>query len=526
MRILVINGSPKDKRSNTYRLTTAFLQGIGNPEVRECSVSRMEIKPCLGCFACWNKTPGKCVLQDDMASVIENMLWADVILWSFPLYYFSVPGGLKNLMDRQLPMVLPFMSSDSESGGHPGRYDMRGKRHVVISTCGFYTAKGNYDGVTAVFDHMCGKGNYETIFCGQGELFRVKELNGRTEDYLAYVRTAGREFAAGGISRETREHLDTLLFPREVFEAMADASWGVEKSGEASEETLTFTKQMAALYNKAAWPGKNLILEMYYTDVNKRYQIVLGKDGSNVLSENFLQATTVIETSYALWKSIAAGEISGEAALAQQKYRVKGDFSLMLHWDDYFGSQTAKQEQPSAQKPTSMVLLLLPWIVFWSAGVMNGFTGGLLTMAACAAVPVIFFRNRKTLYDSLGSLLVTVCAIVLLTENQDLALSVSHLLFGLMWTITCFCKIPLTAHYSMNNYGGDNAMNNPLFIKTNRILTACWGILYLLSACWTYFLTGTVMAAYTAAANAVLPMLMGIFTVWFQKWYPAKVARG
>ena len=62
------------------------------------------------------------------------------------------------------------------SGGHPSRYDMSGKRHLLISTCGFYTAKNNYDSVTKLFDHVCGAGQYESIFCGQGELFRVPEL--------------------------------------------------------------------------------------------------------------------------------------------------------------------------------------------------------------------------------------------------------------------------------------------------------------------------------------------------------------
>ena len=160
MNVFLINGSPKGSRSNTYRLSSAFVDGMKEMSevvLREVTVSQLNIKHCLGCFACWNKTPGRCCISDDMGSVIENMLWADVILWSFPLYYFSVPGPLKNLMDRQLPMALPFMTADSESGGHPSRYDMSGKRHVVISTCGFFTAQGNYDGVDAVFDHLCGK---------------------------------------------------------------------------------------------------------------------------------------------------------------------------------------------------------------------------------------------------------------------------------------------------------------------------------------------------------------------------------
>ena len=191
MNVLVINGSPKGEKSNTYRLTHAFLDGMAEQcqqNVVTLTANRLQIKPCLGCFACWNKTPGSCCLNDDMAEVIERILWADVIIWSFPLYYFGVPGPLKNLMDRQLPMTMPFMTADSESGGHPARYDMSGKRHVVISTCGFYTAKGNYDGVTAMFDHICGKGKYTPIICGQGELFRVPELHERTDAYLDSVR--------------------------------------------------------------------------------------------------------------------------------------------------------------------------------------------------------------------------------------------------------------------------------------------------------------------------------------------------
>ncbi len=527
MRVLVINGSPKGARSNTYRLTKAFLEGIGEAEVREKAVSQIEIKPCLGCFSCWNKTPGRCILQDDMVDIIEDMLWADVILWSFPLYYFSVPGGLKNLMDRQLPMILPFMDANTESGGHPTRYDLSGKRHVLISTCGFYTAENNYEGVTAIFDHLCGNGNYTTIFCGQGELFRVKELNDRTEEYLSYVRTAGQEYAAAGISHQTRDKLDTLLFPREIFEAMADASWGIEKSGERTEETLTFTRQMAALYNKNSYSGRDLILEMYYSDVGKRYQILLGKEGSQVLTENFHDYTTRIETPYTVWKAIASGDLSGETALAQQKYRVKGDFDLMLHWDAYFGGQTSTPKEPNVQNAANMTVLLMPWIVFWVSASIHSFYGPLLSVAVCTLVPIWFFRNQKTIYDTVGVSLVTACAIaMILNVSQRVAVPISYLLFGLMWSLSCFTKVPLTACYSMKDYGGARAMSNPLFVKTNRILTACWGILYLLTPIWTWFLMGTAFGAWTGAINSVLPMLMGVFTVWFQKWYPAKVARG
>ena len=95
-----------------------------------------------------------------------------------------------------------------------------------------------------------------------------------------------------------------------------------------------------------------------------------------------------------------------------------------------------------------------------------------------------------------------------------------------MWAISCFTKIPLTAYYSQNDYNGEAALKNPLFMKTNRILTAAWGILYILTPIWTYFIMKTSAGSLVGAINSVLPAFMGIFTGWFQKWYPEHVAKG
>ena len=97
--------------------------------------------------------------------------------------------------------------------------------------------------------------------------------------------------------------------------------------------------------------------------------------------------------------------------------------------------------------------------------------------------------------------------------------------FGLLWTLNGFTKLPLTAHYSLNDYGGEGMLSNPLFLKTNRILTLGWGILYMAMTVWTavMFRFGV---SWIGTLNALLPAAMSIFTVWVQKWYPAHVARG
>jgi len=537
MNILVINGSPRGGDSNTVKLTRAFLNGAGFTQAEIIDAAKLEIKSCLGCFACWNKTPGKCVISDDMSDVLTKLIAADVVIWSFPLYYFNVPGRLKNLIDRQLPLVLPFMEKNAETGSHPARYDLSRQRHIIISTCGFWTAQGNYDSVKAMFNHICGAGGYAAILCGQGELFSVPELKARTDKYLELVRDAGKEFAGGGISAQTLDMLAQPLYPKDVFEKMADASRGLpERDGDNSQtdDSLNFTKQMAALYKP---DGAQRVLEICYTDINKTYQILLSAQGSDVITDGFKAYTTRIETPYTVWRAVARGEITGQDALFERKYKVLGDFSLMLKWDELFGeaSPSKKTAAASAGKTSTfgarfasnMNVLLMPWIVIWIAVAINPIIGGAMGIAAAALVPLLWFVFCPVVYEYISVPIVAWLSLsVLLGASARIVVPVSYLSFGLIWFTGAFAKTPLTAHYSAAGYGGETALSNPLFIHTNRILTAAWGILYLITPVWTYFLMGTALSAYTGLINSLCPAAMGVFTLWFQKWYPARRARG
>lgn len=545
MNILVINGSPKGKRSNSLRLTNAFLQGLCRQTkasgldtcVEQLDVSNMHIEACKGCFACWKATPGTCCIKDDMAMVIEKELWADIIVYSFPLYYYNVPGPMKNLIDRQLPMVLPFMSEREDgvgSGSHEARYDMSRKKYVLISTCGFYSAAGNYDSVRNMFDHICGRDNYETLFCGQGELFSVKELSARTDAYLEIVEQAGAEYANGGVLAETKSKLQELLYPKDVFEKMADASWGVSReSGEKEDESLIFTKQMAAMYNRNSYNGTDRVLEICYTDLGKTYQIAMTKSGSEVFTDGHLQYTTRIDTPYHVWLDIAQNKIRGDEALAKQMYRVTGDFSLMMHWNTYFGAGTDPEPAKTAANQTKvkkhpvMTTLLIPWITFWVAVSIHTQIGALIVLGVCACLPLVMTQYELTIYDKLSIAITALLSILALVTGQGtLAANAGYLLFGLLWLGSCFTKEPLCACYVKYQYHGDDALQNPIFMRANYILAAAWGVLYVLVAGWNWLLAGTDISGWLVVLNNVIPLLMGVFTGWFVNWYPKWVAGG
>ena len=123
MKVLVLNGSPK-KQSDTFRMTERFLKGLnaaGEHEVTVVNVIEKAIAPCKGCFGCWQKMDGHCVIDDDQNEILDLYKAADVIIWSFPLYVYGMPSHLKAVLDRTIPLVKMKMLEEGEVPGLGGK---------------------------------------------------------------------------------------------------------------------------------------------------------------------------------------------------------------------------------------------------------------------------------------------------------------------------------------------------------------------------------------------------------------------
>lgn len=233
MKILILNGSPRGARSNTLRLATAFADGFPDgTELETLHLSDLNIKPCLGCFSCWTKTAGRCVISDDMKTVRRAIELADVIIESFPLYFFGMPTAIKTMTDRCLPFMKTYLGTSDEDGKssfHQLRDErMREKKLVLISTCGYVQAQPMYPALLKQYDLICGEGNYTAILCPQGELFGYDGLAERQKNaYLADVRTAGAQFAKlGKIPAETAERLKKPVLSAGGFQVVVNNHWG------------------------------------------------------------------------------------------------------------------------------------------------------------------------------------------------------------------------------------------------------------------------------------------------------------
>lgn len=122
---------------------------------------------------------------------------------------------------------------------------------------------------------------------------------------------------------------------------MANASWRINTLQSGS---LIFIKQMAALYNTKFYDGIHRVLEMNYTDLDITYQIELNENGSVVH-----EGTPFSYTPYTVWQAISRGELHGDIALMEQKYRVLGDFSLVMQWGAFSIHNSDKSKSTAVQ---------------------------------------------------------------------------------------------------------------------------------------------------------------------------------
>ena len=219
MKILVLNGSPKEK-SDTFRLTDAFLRGMnrsGEHEVEIVRVIERKIAPCRGCFGCWQRGDGHCVIADDQNAILDLYRNADVIIWSFPLYCYGMPSHLKAVLDRTIPLVKMNMVQQADGTvRHEALADFSKIRTLVICGCGFPHWEGNFDGLK----QMCKVcfGGPDIVCVPETPLLNVPEAAVVADPLLAKFQRAGEEYAAAlHLSEETVAVLEKPMISAEEY---------------------------------------------------------------------------------------------------------------------------------------------------------------------------------------------------------------------------------------------------------------------------------------------------------------------
>ena len=81
------------------------------------------IHPCIGCFGCWIKTPGACVIRDKYGDLGECLSKCDEVIIISKCFYGGYSPFIKNVMDRCNPYMHPYFEIRNREMHHRGRYN-------------------------------------------------------------------------------------------------------------------------------------------------------------------------------------------------------------------------------------------------------------------------------------------------------------------------------------------------------------------------------------------------------------------
>lgn len=77
---------------------------------------------CIGCFGCWVKTPGVCVLKDGYQNMGELLSKCSELVIISRCLYGSYSPFVRNVLDRSIPYLLPYFVPQNGETHHKNRY--------------------------------------------------------------------------------------------------------------------------------------------------------------------------------------------------------------------------------------------------------------------------------------------------------------------------------------------------------------------------------------------------------------------
>lgn len=84
-------------------------------------LSSLKIANCMGCFRCWTKTPGKCVIRDDATVVYPCIAKSNKVIYVSRLKYGGYDSVMKTMLERAIPIQQAFIRIHNDETHHVQR---------------------------------------------------------------------------------------------------------------------------------------------------------------------------------------------------------------------------------------------------------------------------------------------------------------------------------------------------------------------------------------------------------------------
>ena len=137
MSLLIVNLLPEDAPE---ALTAIETLSAAVPDHRVIHAYEKNLRPCVGCNACWLVTPGVCSLRDGYEELLKAYLEHDTTVFLAGTALNFVDHRMKNVIDRILPLATMYIHIVDGQCRHVPRYEKKLRLGLLYSG----TADGTY----------------------------------------------------------------------------------------------------------------------------------------------------------------------------------------------------------------------------------------------------------------------------------------------------------------------------------------------------------------------------------------------
>lgn len=124
MKVTVLDGAHEDG-TLVDDVLAMILDDLGQKgwQVGALILRELDIRHCIGCFGCWVRTPGVCVIDDVGRAVARASIQSDLVVWLTPVTFGGYSSQLKKALDRTLGLISPFFTKIDGEVHHKPRYE-------------------------------------------------------------------------------------------------------------------------------------------------------------------------------------------------------------------------------------------------------------------------------------------------------------------------------------------------------------------------------------------------------------------
>lgn len=144
-------------------------------DIQYIDLSALSIQNCVGCFGCWTRTPGRCVIRDDATRVYPLIAKSGKLLYVSRVKYGGYDTVMKTMLERAIPIQQAFIRIWKGETHHVQRNVVPKDATIVAYGEISDEEKALFQQLVARNAHNMNFARHRVLFCAENQVEKLVE---------------------------------------------------------------------------------------------------------------------------------------------------------------------------------------------------------------------------------------------------------------------------------------------------------------------------------------------------------------